>query len=53
MAARSARALMAMALVAAVACGVSTAGGGSESGPIKVGIMVPLTGTFAANGKNE
>jgi branched-chain amino acid transport system substrate-binding protein len=37
------------------ACGGGGGGGGSpkETGPIKIGFLIPLSGTFAANGKNE
>jgi branched-chain amino acid transport system substrate-binding protein len=44
-------------LAAVVSVLVAACGGGSGSGsnntPIKVGFLLPLTGTFASNGKNE
>lgn len=39
------------ALLLLAACG--GAAGGTSSGPIKVGYIVPLTGNFASNGKDE
>jgi branched-chain amino acid transport system substrate-binding protein len=38
-----------------IACGAGSGGGGGakETGPIKIGFLIPLSGTFAANGKNE
>jgi branched-chain amino acid transport system substrate-binding protein len=47
-----------LALVVAVAfglagCGGGGGGGGTDTSPIKVGFLVPLTGGFASNGKNE
>lgn len=41
-------------VVLLAACGSGGAGSGSrETGPIKIGFLIPLSGTFAANGKNE
>src|SRR5262245_53796228 len=46
--------LVAAAGVLLTACGGGGGGGGSGNGaPVKVGYLVPLTGTFASNGKNE
>jgi branched-chain amino acid transport system substrate-binding protein len=48
---------LAVAIVlAAAACSGSSQGGGgttTSSAPVKVGFILSLTGTFAANGKNE
>ena len=41
-------------MLASAACGGSQgASGGTNGAPIKVGFILSLTGTFAANGKNE
>jgi branched-chain amino acid transport system substrate-binding protein len=48
--------LAACAVIAAAACGSSAASSGTGSGsksPVKVGYLVPLTGTAAANGEAE
>jgi len=44
---------MLVALVLAACGGNSGGGGGADNSPIKVGYLVPLTGGFASNGKNE
>ena len=48
------RSLLILVLLAITACG---GGGnpttGTEKGPIKIGFLIDLTGTFASNGKNE
>jgi branched-chain amino acid transport system substrate-binding protein len=49
---RSARALGAIVLVLAAACGTGS-GQAQETGPIKIGFIVPLTGVFAPNGQDE
>jgi branched-chain amino acid transport system substrate-binding protein len=47
-------ALATVGVVLLAGCGSGGAGGGArESGPIKIGFLIPLSGTFAANGKNE
>jgi branched-chain amino acid transport system substrate-binding protein len=48
------RTLLALGVLLLSACG-SGGGGGTakETGPIKIGFLIPLSGTFAANGKNE
>ena len=45
--------LVALAAIALSACGGSTSTATGNKSPIKVGYLVPLTGAFAANGKNE
>jgi len=48
------RVLLASAVLLLTACGGGTqSGGGQETGPIKIGFLIDLTGTFASNGKNE
>lgn len=42
-----------VALLVAACGGSSGGGGGADTSPIKVGYLVPLTGGFASNGKNE
>jgi branched-chain amino acid transport system substrate-binding protein len=50
----SVRAVLALGVLLLTACGGGAGGGGAkESGPIKIGFLIPLSGTFAANGKNE
>ncbi len=53
---RTPRALGAALLAGAVvlaACGGSSSNQSQESGPIKIGFIVPLTGVFAPNGQDE
>ncbi|MBO0688216.1 MAG: ABC transporter substrate-binding protein, partial [Candidatus Dormibacteraeota bacterium] len=44
-------AIVVAALLLLAACG--GAGGGSQTGPLKVGFILPLTGVFAPNGADE
>lgn len=44
-------AIVVAALLLVAACG--GAGGGSQTGPLKVGFILPLTGVFAPNGADE
>ena len=46
-------ALGAIALLLLTACGGSSSSQSSESGPVKVGFILPLTGVFAPNGQDE
>ena len=50
---RSARVLGAIVILLVAACGTGSSGQAQESGPIKVGFIVPLTGVFAPNGQDE
>jgi len=49
----SARALGAITLILLAACGGSTPTQSQETGPIKIGFILPLTGVFAPNGQDE
>ncbi|MGI8563174.1 MAG: ABC transporter substrate-binding protein [Candidatus Dormibacter sp.] len=42
-----------LVIFAIAACGGNQGGGKTDTSPIKIGFIVSLTGTFAANGKNE
>ena len=50
---RPALALAALTALLVSACGGGGGGGTTDTSPIKVGFLLPLTGTFASNGKNE
>ena len=50
---RSARVLGAIVILLVAACGTGSSGQAQESGPIKIGFIVPLTGVFAPNGQDE
>ena len=46
-------ALAALAALVVAACGGGGESGNKDTSPIKVGFLLPLTGTFASNGRNE
>jgi branched-chain amino acid transport system substrate-binding protein len=50
---RTARMLGAVVIMLVAACGTGSAGQAQETGPIKIGFIVPLTGVFAPNGQDE
>lgn len=43
--------LLAFAMVGAIACGSSTSTSSTPTGPLKIGVSIPLTGAFAALSK--